>query len=134
MFRDREGEDCKGIHKALCIRAGYRGLERRGGGEYSESSGQLFKVGASEINENKQHTGERRCFFCKRLEYHWTFLSCSFFSITSIAAYGVSPHIKSVSAVTGQDRPRPRFPAGPKRAKIKFVLNLNNPFIRTEEC
>lgn len=39
------------------------------------------------------------------------FFFAFFFSITSIAAYGVTPHIKSVSTVTGQDRPRPRFPA-----------------------
>lgn len=44
---------------------------------------------------------------------------------TSIAAYGVTPHIKSVSTVTGQDRPRPLFPAEPMRRKIKLVQETN---------
>lgn len=44
---------------------------------------------------------------------------------TSIAAYGVTPHIKSVSTVTGQDRPRPRFPAGPIRKKDKLAQETN---------
>lgn len=51
-----------------------------------------------------------RCFFCKAgisLDLFVVLIVVS----TSIAAYGVTPHIKSVSTVTGQDRPRPRFPA-----------------------
>ena len=69
--------------------------------------------------------GERGDASSVRLEYHWTFLSCSFFVSTSIAAYGVTPHIKSVSTVTGQDRPRPRFPAGPMRGG-KLLVQENH--------
>lgn len=69
----------------------------------------FFNVAVSG-NKNKKHW-RRGDASSVRLEFHWTFLSC--FVSTSIAAYGVSPHIKSVSAVTGQDRPRPRFPAEP---------------------
>ena len=47
-----------------------------------------------------------------RLEYRWNFSLKFVFLSTSIAAYGVTPHSKSVSTWTGQDRPRPRFPAG----------------------
>lgn len=58
----------------------------------------------------KNYTQGREDASSVRLEYHWTFFVLLVIS-TSIAAYGVTPHIKSVSSVTGQDRPRPRFPA-----------------------
>lgn len=49
-----KGEIVRAIHEALYIRTGYKGLGQRGGGEYSESSGHLFKVAVSEIIENKK--------------------------------------------------------------------------------
>lgn len=51
-----------------------------------------------------------------RLEFHWTFVVALIIS-TSIAAYGVNPHIESVSTGTGQERPRPRFPAEHRKRK-----------------
>lgn len=59
-------------------------------------------------------------------------LFCRALVSTSTAAYGVTPHIKSVSIVTGQDRPRPRFPAllvpGPPRwEKLSRPLGVTTP-------
>lgn len=124
-----KGEIVRAIHGALHIRARYKGLGQTGGGKYSESSDHLFlrwqikNWGILKIKIKIKNRG-RGDASSVRLEYHWTFLSCCFFFLTSIAAYGVTPHIKSVSAVTGQDRPRPRFPAGPIRGEIK----LEQPF------
>lgn len=77
--------------------------------------GHLFKMAVSEISKKKKKGGGR-CFsfffffFCKA-GISLDLVNVLLFSLTSIAAYGVNPHIKSVSAGTGQDRPRPRFPA-----------------------
>lgn len=79
----------------------------------------LFKMAVSEISQKKNKRGEGRCFFfffffCKA-GISLDLVNVLLFSLTSIAAYGVNPHIKSVSAGTGQDRPRPRFPAEEKQ-------------------
>lgn len=90
-------------------------------------------MAVSEISKKERGAGGRDASSSSsvRLEYHWTLLTCSF-SLTSIAAYGVNPHIKSVSAETGQDRPRPRFPAGEKQNRsfnkeTKVLIKLFSP-------
>lgn len=121
-----KGEIVWAIHRALFIRARYKGLgAKRLWRVFRILRSSFKKVAVSETNENKKTQGQGRCFFCKAGISLDLFVVLFSFFLTSIAAYGVTPHIKSVSTVTGQDRPRPRFPAGPMR-KAKISIEFKN--------
>lgn len=116
MFRDREGGDCKGNTQLCLPEAEYKGSGQIGYGDLQSSIHLRWQFQKKKNTLKRGRGGDASSV---RLEYHWTFFCRAFFLLTSIAAYGVTPHIKSVSTETGQDRPRPRFPAllvaGPPR-------------------
>ena len=74
-----KGEIVWAIHRALFIRAGFKGLgAKRLWRVFRILRSSFKKVAVSERNENKKNIGGRGDASSVRLEYHWTFLSCSF--------------------------------------------------------